>query len=263
VKRFKNIAFWTLVAIYVFAALSFAAEKRKQLLCSSVEVNIFNDSESYFIEKDDVITYLLTKNGRLLGANIHNINLATVERQLNEHSAIKNAEVFTSNNGQLSINIVQREPIVRVICNNNAGFYIDADGEIMSLSKKHSARILLANGKIECKLKNINTINLLTEPKENQDTFVMLRNIFKLAKFINDNDFWHSQIAQLYVNSDYEFELVPRIGEHLIIFGNSEDIETKFEKLEHFYKKAMKYVGWEKYKLINLKFENQIVCTKK
>ena len=41
------------------------------------------------------------------------------------------------------------------------------------------------------------------------------------------------------------------------------DFEKKLENLKLFYEKAIPKVGWEKYSIINLKYKNQIVCTKK
>jgi cell division protein FtsQ len=47
------------------------------------------------------------------------------------------------------------------------------------------------------------------------------------------------------------------------VFGTGDDIEIKFEKLMLFYKEGLSRVGWDKYSTINLKYKNQIVCTKK
>ena len=53
------------------------------------------------------------------------------------------------------------------------------------------------------------------------------------------------------------------MGSHKIILGSAHDLEKKFEKLKVFYRKGLEKVGWDRYQTINLKFENQVVCTKR
>jgi cell division protein FtsQ len=57
-------------------------------------------------------------------------------------------------------------------------------------------------------------------------------------------------------------ELVPRLGEQIILFGTGEDASEKLEKLKAFYLQVVKQAGWDTYKTINLKFDNQVVCSK-
>jgi cell division protein FtsQ len=73
-------------------------------------------------------------------------------------------------------------------------------------------------------------------------------------------------IGQVYVQKDGQFLLVPLVGEQIIEFGKAETdkvVEEKFSKLKVFYKEAIPYEGWEKYKSISLKYDKQIVCAKR
>jgi cell division protein FtsQ len=48
------------------------------------------------------------------------------------------------------------------------------------------------------------------------------------------------------------------------VFGEAKDFEEKFEKLKTFYTEGLnKTDGWNKYSTINIKYKNQVVCTKK
>ena len=73
---------------------------------------------------------------------------------------------------------------------------------------------------------------------------------------------WREQIEQLYVNQQNEIEMVPRVGNHKIVLGGADSLETKFMNLLAFYKKAIPAVGWDAYKTINIKYANQVVCVK-
>jgi cell division protein FtsQ len=52
------------------------------------------------------------------------------------------------------------------------------------------------------------------------------------------------------------------VGNHKIILGDCSDLEQKFKKLFAFYKDGLNKIGWNTYKTINLKYKNQVVCTR-
>ena len=69
---------------------------------------------------------------------------------------------------------------------------------------------------------------------------------------------------QINVTNEKELELYLAVGNHKIIFGDAIDIEEKFKKLKIFYTDGLnKTDGWNKYSVINVKYKNQVVCTKK
>ena len=110
------------------------------------------------------------------------------------------------------------------------------------MSKNFTERVLIANGNIV----------------DSSDVSV----ISKVANYINDDEFLKAQIIQLHMNEDKEIELVPRVGNHTILLGEISEMEDKFNKLKLFYTKGVKQTGWNQYRLINLKYKNQLVCVK-
>ena len=71
--------------------------------------------------------------------------------------------------------------------------------------------------------------------------------VYRLVTFITDDKFWNSQIEQIYVNNKYEFELIPRVGSHIIELGRVEDLEEKFENLKILYLRGFNKIGWNQY----------------
>jgi cell division protein FtsQ len=84
-----------------------------------------------------------------------------------------------------------------------------------------------------------------------------------MIKYIDDNDFWSAQIDQIYVDSNNDIDLIPRVGNQLIHIGTTENIEGKLKNLAAFYDKVLPEVGWNKYSVINLEYKDQIVCKKR
>ena len=63
--------------------------------------------------------------------------------------------------------------------------------------------------------------------------------------------------------NNHEVELYPRVGEHTIVLGTTENFRKKLDNLMIFYKNGLSKTGWNKYSVINLSYNGQIVCTKK
>ena len=133
----------------------------------------------------------------------------------------------------------------------------------MPLSNNYTARVLVANGDInEPYQLNYSTDIISSSKKDELNRHCVLCDIYNIAKFIYNDEFWRSQIEQIYVRNG-EYKLIPRVGSQVVLFGGINNLEEKFIKLEALYKQGFSQVGWNKYKTINLKYTNQIICTKK
>jgi cell division protein FtsQ len=80
---------------------------------------------------------------------------------------------------------------------------------------------------------------------------------------IEDDSFWSAQIDQIHVDGNSEINLIPRVGNHLVHLGTIENVEDKLRNLGAFYEKVLPEVGWNKYRIINLEYKDQIVCKKR
>ena len=141
--------------------------------------------------------------------------------------------------------------------------YIDHLGKVMPLSKKYTARILVVSGHISMNLdqvvgKNVSELDLETAHPD----AAILNDVYAMSKFIGQDDFWKAQFNQVYVTRDKEFELIPRVGDHQILLGDAENLDKKLTKLRLFYREGLDKTGWNEYKTLNLKYTNQVVCTK-
>lgn len=99
--------------------------------------------------------------------------------------------------------------------------------------------------------------------RKNCEDFLKLLNF---VQFVETDDFWCSEIVQIVVSKGHdgapEIELVPRVGNHTVLFGPPDGAEEKFDKLMTFYRHGLRNIGWEEYRTINVKYKDQVVCTK-
>lgn len=230
--------------------MSFIEVKKSEMVCKDVKIYI--PGNQYFIDKQEVENILGVSSHTLIGRKMDNINIHDLEKRLNANPFIETAKVYADMDGIINIEISQRQPVLRVMNQFDQDFYVDQHGFKIPLSANFTARVLAANGFIEEPFGgNIDTLHT-----------ALVKDIFKTVQFIRKDSLWDAQIAQIYVNKNHEIELIPRVGNQRILLGNADSLETKFHNLRIFYKQALPQVGWDAYKMINIKYANQVIGVK-
>ncbi|HEX8517799.1 MAG TPA: hypothetical protein VF868_16495 [Bacteroidia bacterium] len=267
-KKFKQIAIvslWCLLVIGLVISLGFVNREQEGLLCTSPVISVNQENDLYFIDKIDIAQLLKDRGDSIKGQPKSTVNVTEIEKVLNSHAAISKAEVSMSIDGVVKVDIKQRNPLIRVINNDGDSYYLDDEGRLMPLSDKYTMKVLVANGNINEPYASRYLHSMDQIGKDSALRAVSkLDELYAMAEFINKDPFWKAQIHQIYYNADNEMEIVPMAGDQKIIFGDTTAMEEKFSKLLTFYKQGLNTTGWwYRYSSINLKFKNQIVCTKK
>ena len=197
-----------------------------------------HDSSNLFITKDSiksaVIEIINTKN-------IHksSVHLKALEFELNKIELVKKSDVFIDVNGTMVIDIEQRKPIARFIDNK---FYLDEDGFVMPKSKYYSARVPVIKG-------YANT----------QDQLDL---IYKLTNYIKDDKFLSQSATEILIDSNSNFSIKLRDYRFKILIGQLNNLDLKIKNFKAFYINASANQILNKYSVINLQFDNQVVCVK-
>lgn len=211
-------------------------------------------SEPLF-EESDLDKFIKDSCGVLLGKLVKEVDLGKVEKKISTYPYLQSVEVIGNVRGEIIVKAIQHKVVVRVFNAKEESFYISEKGHILPLSIRSCDRILIANGEIYQSYKKAAVV----EKKKNN----ILHDVWELACYIENDAFWKAQIAQIYINLQKEIELVPTVGEHVILFGGIDNMSEKFDNLKQLYIKGFKITGWNKFSVVNLKFGNQIPCEKR
>jgi cell division protein FtsQ len=242
--------------------LGFAVENNRSATCKGLVVEIQDSEKRTFVDSLSVLTQVYKTFDTLKGKTLRSISLNKIEELVNTMYYVENSQVYRQIDGYVVVNIQQREPVARVVNSFNESYYIDNHGGLMKMSDSYAARVPVVTGFIRTRYSpGINIHKLSQDPTLSRSEKV-LTDVNKLLEFIANDEFLKAWVDQIYVTRTGEFELVPRNGVHTIEFGRAEDIENKFEKLMKFYKDGLAHVGWGSYKKINIKYKNQVVCSK-
>ena len=236
--NWNYIKAFLLLALVVFL-YAFSSQRNNDRKLSDLTVK-FIGNDNLYITQETVNKLLIQNKESITSVPKEILDLNGLESVLNSNSMIKSAEVYVTVNGEVKAEVEQRKPIARV--NTNVSYYIDDQGLYMPLSSNHSARVPLVTGFVD----------------KNQ-----LENVFIIADKIHNDAFLKKHIVEIHQNEDKSINLKTRVLDFEITLGNLEHLDKKINNLKAFYQKAKKDNALINYSKVNLKFENQVVCTKK
>lgn len=256
---------WVLLIGGLLFTLGFVNKEQESSVCSDLDVKVDQQDDLYFLDKMDVIQLIHERGDSIKGQPRYSVDVPAIEKALNSHADIENAEVFMGIDGKVEVDVKQRRPVIRIMNADGESYYLDEAGKPMPLSDKYTAKVLVANGNFEepyAKRYNYSVFDIAKDSLFRASS--LLDDLYAMAMYIRADSFWTAQVQQIYVNKDRDLELVPTAGNQRIVFGDTTCMDEKFKKLMIFYQQGLNTTGWwDKYSVINLKFKNQIVCTKK
>ena len=257
-RKILYITMWVIISVGLFALLAFAKSGYQETACRIMEIRISNPVDYPMINRQEIESLILRVQNPIKGNNISRINIGKIERTLRSSPYISSANVYTTLTGELYVNVTQRIALARVINANGENYYIDEDGMILPFQMIHPAKVMLATGNIP---ESFNFVERPLISVKTLDKHSALRKIYVLSREMTGDPYFKSLIGQVYINDKNEIELIPRFGEQLIMFGDTNDIHHKIGNLEAFYSNVMDKIGWTAYDTINVKYKNQVVCT--
>ncbi len=243
-RRSKITQFALFIAVVIIGVAYFTYIKiesnafNKQKICSNLILKISGEDNVDFITKEDIRKILNKNHLHPVGRFVINIKTKQIEDLLKKQSVIRDVQCYKTPNGDVVIDIEQRNILFRVLGETN--YYIDDECKRMPVSNKYTAYVPIVTGFV---------------------TQEMIENkMYDFMMYLKEDDFWNNQIVQINVNKKKEVELIPRVGDYIFKLGNLNHYKSKLSKLETFYKKGLAQIGWKKYHVIDARFKHQVVC---
>jgi cell division protein FtsQ len=242
-KKFLLILVALLTIGYLlFSAVYFRSLARSKL-CEAFEVVIEDSSRTQFVRTSDIERLVKRYDLYPVGKSFGEINTLAIRDTILGNQLVESAEVYTTPGGGIVAAIRQRKPVLRVISDHDGSFYVDQERRIMPVSTAFTVYVPVATGAV---------------------TETLAQGVlYDFAMFLNRNADWDAWIEQIEVRDNGDAVLIPRAGDFTIVMGSLEDYPVKLSKFARFVDEGLNVVGWNRYSEINLKYENQVVCTRK
>lgn len=253
-KKTIIMALDAVLAVYlVFAITSFSEPAKPAVVCKKCNIMIADENTNGFLKADDVTKILKASKLMPVSKTFVEISTRAIEDRLKSMAFVKTAQCYKSQNGDVTINITQRLPLLRIKSETGEDYYIDERGGVMPNSN-YVSDLIIATGHV--------------------DKRYAIDYLMPMAELMMENELWSNMFEQINVTEKGGIELVPRIGDHIIFIGTlptaktsimrkqaiGKFLNTKLSRLEKFYKHGLSKAGWNRYDYINLEFDNQIIC---
>lgn len=247
-RKVLRFAAGTLFVAVFMVALIAASRQQGGKAIKGLEVHLNDEQEYSFLQSKD-IEHLLLRNRHidLARTSISNLDLRLMEDIARTNPWVAKADIYVDNRQVLQVNIIQREPLARIFDVNGASYYMDSTLHTMPVSQGYAyAAPVFTN------------VPVLRNDSAHK---VLLTKITHMSKVLRKDSFWHAQITQVEVQPDQTFVLIPLMGNHRILAGDTSAMETKLDHLMAFYRNVANKIGWDKYEILDLRYKNQVIAS--
>lgn len=263
-KRGKRILVGIMIIIILVALVIGANVFVRNQFITSIDIKINYGKTDTIITKEEIYNDLYEHYGVFEDRTRKEVDKDDIEGFLTKKPYIEKVEVFQTLRGVLKVEIDQRQPVLRVYTYSNKQYYIDREGKIIEISQDEATDVIVASGNLDINSTLLNkgiidTINI----NEKKGLEKNLSKVFFIAQRLRNDSVLNYQIDQIYLNKNGKIELIPKVGYYVIKIDQENDLETQLIKLSYLYKEGFTKVGWDNYLEIDLRYRNQVVCTKK
>lgn len=261
------------ISIAAIAAVVIAASVvRRSSVVGGLSVNVNSskpsneqdDSQTTLISPSEIEQAVLSEYPGLTSSRVKDIDTKDIESYLNSNPYIESSQVAISVGGRVIANVTSRRPIARIYC-DGISFFIDRQGRCFPAKRTGNSDVIVANGNFLTPLpKEPDSLDISKLEYDSVFHSHPLVSIWKLALYLDNTENGYSHLFdQIFIDSNGELILQPKFGNHDIVIGDTLNLDDKFRRLKKFYAKGLPHAGYDSYRRVNLKYRDQVVCTKR
>ncbi len=260
-KKFLQIILWVLFLSGISVILGFALIEHRAVKCTSLSVTLSDENPYGFISTKEIEKLVYKEFDSIKGKSVDSLDIELLERNLELNPYIRRVKVYTTIHGRLTVEVDREKALIRIVNKKNESFYLSRLGKPLPITQNYTPHVTVASGNINESYTNIKTKGSISGLSSTVNNSVLAQ-LYYLAKALETDQYLNNHVKQIYINNVGEIELIPDHGQFVILLGNVDDLEIKFENLLTFYQAGLPKVGAENVSVINLKYINQVVCKK-
>ncbi len=246
VKNILIIVLTCVLAAYLVMVCVWSNSCAKHELCGGLSGGkiIVEDSEGIgFVTSDSLTAELSPMFNQLMSMTMEQVNLGELQSYISSLDRIESAEVTRLSNNKIRVKVVPMVPVARVWPLSGRSYYINREGKRISASRRYKVDVPQLYGGI---------------PAGASPGMLL-----PLLDYLHSDPDMNKMITMISAADSSNIILVPAIRGHVVNLGNTSNISDKFRRLRKFYAEVMPTKGWEYYDTISLKWDNQVVATRR
>jgi len=258
VKKILSIVAWIITGAALIVLFVFAYRGYNESQLQGVVFQLDRHGHKGFVEKDSTIASVEELCKIHEKTAVGDIDMMKIQRMLVHNPWIESASAYIGLNDTLVIKAKEYDPIMRVFNDQGRSVYVTDNGDILPASPRYTPRLIIASGNFE-----FPTGNGTTHLTDSTFAATGISEALSIAKVIRDDEFLKGSIGQIYRNDKKEYEVMVNDLQARVVIGDIDNLDHKMKRLRTLLEK---YSGTEElgdFKTLDLRYKNQIVCTKK
>lgn len=256
-NKFLKISVWVLTVAAIGALWFFTRRDYTEDSLHRVDFKIVNGQG--FIDYDKSLGIILAICDTASNRHVTDIPVDSVREKLAENPWATDVRTSLSLRRVLNIEMTECQPIMRIYNNEGKSLYLDKDGNIFPVGKRHIPHVLICSGHLSFPVTREKCHNISDSLYVSTD----LPDAFKVASSILSDGYASQNVGHIHFAKNRQYELVVRNSELRVILGYSDNVPEKLVKMKHFFDRMTGREELNGYSKINLNYKNQVVCTKK
>jgi len=218
--------------------LSFSLKKfgGQKITDNKISVKMNEKTPVYFIDEKDIREIVKKENP---SGKVGDLNIPALEKKINSLPVVDSANVYLNLNGKLNLDIKQRVPVFR-LNKDGKDFYVDEKGVEFPISRTYSHPCMLVTGNVK------------------KDEYEKLA---ELVEKIDKDDFSKKYFIGISKDNNGDYNLLTSEGNYKVELGDLDNIDLKVKGFKAFVEKYLVYQDPQKYNMVSIKYQNQIVTT--
>lgn len=257
VKKILSIVVWVITGAALVALFVFARQGFIKTPLQGVVFDLERQGNKGFVEKDTAIANIEELCGIHEHASIGSVDLMKIQKLLNSNPWVESASAYIGLNDTLMVKAKEYCPIARVFNDNGKSVYVTREGVILPSNKIYTPRLIIASGNYQFPTGEDSA--QLTDSAYAESG---ISETLAITKAVLADDFLRGSVGQIYRNNKKQYEITVNSLPARVIVGDTTNIKQKMSRLRTLLEKHSGTEELTGYKTLDLRYKNQIVCTK-
>lgn len=231
------------LAIYLVLALNVTSGVSANRECTGLKIAVNDTASLKFVTATELAHELGDLPAKARGMKILDIDTDSIERYLEAIDKIENVNALRLTDGSVLVTVDPLHPVARVF-DGTKSYYINRTGKRISASARYHIDVPVIHG-------------------EFTDSLFPPEKVIPLLDYIAQDSLWNSLVSMIKVDRMHDIIIVPIIRGQVINFGSPDNFDNKFQRLGRMYSEVMPVKGWSYYDTISVKWDGQIVATRR
>lgn len=230
------------LAAYAIITCAWASGRSRSQMCMGLQddrIRVLVTDSVNFVQADSLTRELAPYIGNLTAKKVHEVDLAAIHHKILSLDKIEDAEVVMLNNNKLRITVTPLIPVARVWRPGGKSFYVNREGKSMAASPRYHIDVPQVYGNYSS------------------------RAVLPLLDYLKAHPEVNRTVSMISVTDSANIFLIPAFRGPVVNMGDAENLDSKFNHLREFYKTVCPAKGWVYYDTVSLKWDNQIVATRR